>query len=457
MKLLRRQTRRTRALQKIKDQKIKQGVATVGATMALSQVAMVQTTKTHAATNQQAFLDKIAPLAQELAGKNDLYASVMIAQAVLESAWGKSGLSSAPNNNLFGMKGLYNGQSVNLPTLEDDGTGKMYRINDNFRRYPSYYESLEDYVDKIKTLKINGQTFYAGAWRSNAPSYKDATKWLTGRYATDTAYASKLNYIIETYGLTRYDAPSTAKTPYVQKTATSEATKVNTVVNAVKPSGKVHIVTAGETLWRIATTNGLSVSQLKTLNGLTTDTIFVGQTLRLQGENTATPTPVKAAPVNNTAPQTQVKETPKTSTPTKTVEKETVSAPSVQSSVYTVQKGDTLYRIANKNGISVAQLKSLNGLSSDLIFVGQSLKLETTKTTPKQEAAPVQQTVVKAEQPVSAKKQEQEVEKKAVHVVKSGDTLWRIANENGMSVDTLKSLNGLVGNLIRVGQSIKLK
>ncbi len=66
----------------------------------------------------QAFIDQIGWSASEVAASNDLYASVMIAQALLESAYGTSGLASAPNYNLFGVKGSYNGQVVYMATKE---------------------------------------------------------------------------------------------------------------------------------------------------------------------------------------------------------------------------------------------------------------------------------------------------------------------------------------------------
>ena len=75
------------------------------------------TTVTFASTNN-AFLDSIIPDAYKLANDNDLYASVMIAQAILESNWGASGLSAAPYYNLFGIKGTYNGKGVTFYTLE---------------------------------------------------------------------------------------------------------------------------------------------------------------------------------------------------------------------------------------------------------------------------------------------------------------------------------------------------
>ena len=145
---------------------------------------------------------KIGESARQLGQENDLYASVMIAQAILESGSGQSGLSSYPHYNLFGIKGSYAGQSAVMQTWEDDGAGNAYTINDAFRSYPSYYESLQDYVAVLK------QGHFAGAWKSNTSSYQDATAALTGVYATDTSYYAKLNNIIETYNLTQYDSPN---------------------------------------------------------------------------------------------------------------------------------------------------------------------------------------------------------------------------------------------------------
>ena len=147
------------------------------------------------------FLNYLGLSAQKLANNNDLYASVMIAQALLESGWGTSSLAQAPNYNLFGVKGTYQGQSVKLSTQEDDGSGNLYAINSGFRRYPSYKESLEDYV---RVLRSNEQ-LYGPTWRSNAKNYQDATKALTGHYASDTNYDQKLNDMIEKYNLTRFD------------------------------------------------------------------------------------------------------------------------------------------------------------------------------------------------------------------------------------------------------------
>ncbi|HEL1074487.1 TPA: glycoside hydrolase family 73 protein [Streptococcus equi subsp. zooepidemicus] len=155
--------------------------------------------ETVSTSSTQAFIEEIGATASVIAQERDLYASVMIAQAILESANGKSALSQAPYYNFFGIKGAYNGSSVTMTTWEDDGAGNTYYIDQAFRAYPTIADSLYDYANLLSS------DIYAGARRSNTLSYQDATAALTGLYATDTSYNWKLNNIIETYGLTAYD------------------------------------------------------------------------------------------------------------------------------------------------------------------------------------------------------------------------------------------------------------
>ena len=152
------------------------------------------------------FISLVGESARTIAAENDLYASVMIAQAILESASGNSTLAQAPNNNLFGIKGTYHGSSVQLPTREDDGTGATYTIMSDFRQYETVDESLSDYAD---LLSHSMGDFYAGARKSNSDSFVDACDFLVGRYATDIFYSEKLQDLIETYDLTRFDVPLT--------------------------------------------------------------------------------------------------------------------------------------------------------------------------------------------------------------------------------------------------------
>lgn len=167
------------------------------------------------------FVEEIGELAREIGQKNDLYASVMIAQAILESGSGNSSLARTPNFNLFGIKGSYKGESVEMATLEDDSSGGLYTVNAKFRKYPSYKESLEDYAMLMSGGVSGKSTFYQGAWKSKTSDYKEATKYLTGRYASDTRYHEKLNGLIETYDLTQYDKAK-PKTEKIEKTKETE-------------------------------------------------------------------------------------------------------------------------------------------------------------------------------------------------------------------------------------------
>lgn len=155
----------------------------------------------------QQFIDQLAVDAQKLGLKYDVFASVMIAQAILESGSGTSGLSVAPNYNLFGVKGSYGGQSVSLPTQEDRGNGELYTISAAFRRYPSYAESLGDYVSLIREGISGNGNYYQEVWRSESKNYLRAAQALTGKYATDTSYHKKISSIIAAYHLTLYDEP----------------------------------------------------------------------------------------------------------------------------------------------------------------------------------------------------------------------------------------------------------
>lgn len=180
--------------------------------------------KRHISANltTQKFIAVIGEQAREVAQENDLYASVMIAQAILESASGNSSLSQNPNNNLFGIKGSYDGKSVVMRTAEDDGTGAQYYISASFRAYDNMRQSLDDYAD---LLVDSSDGFYAGTWKSNAATYADACDYLQGRYATDTSYSAKLQALIEAYDLTRYDQPLAYETVSTyQLPATDEAT-----------------------------------------------------------------------------------------------------------------------------------------------------------------------------------------------------------------------------------------
>lgn len=161
--------------------------------------------------NQARFIAKLGPLAQKIGQEHDLYASVLIAQAALESNWGTSELSRI-HHNLFGIKGTWHGRGVSM-TTQECFNGKPSIMAGIFKSYLDEKTSLNDYA------AVLDQPLYAGVYRKNAGNYRIATSFLKGRYATDPLYDQKLNQIIDGYRLTQFDRPITqSKRPSAGKT-----------------------------------------------------------------------------------------------------------------------------------------------------------------------------------------------------------------------------------------------
>ncbi|HPI99904.1 MAG TPA: glucosaminidase domain-containing protein, partial [Enterococcus sp.] len=221
-------------------------------------------------TGSNVYIEQLASHAQSIAGPNNLYASVMIAQAVIESGWGQSGLSQSPYHNLFGIKGSYNGETVYMNTQEYLN-GQWVTMKEPFKKYPSFTESFQDNANTLKNVSLQpGVYYYSGAWKSNTSSYRDATEWLTGRYATAPNYASALNSVIESYDLTRYDSATSGSSSGITNTNTN--TNINTSTNTEsgnktstpsKPSanGQSYKVQSGDSVWLVADKHGMTMDE----------------------------------------------------------------------------------------------------------------------------------------------------------------------------------------------------
>ena len=431
------------------NQSLKRSLIVVGTTACVGlyvspvdQLLSANFSVVEASTAATQFLRNIIPAAQNVARGKDIYTSVMIAQAALESGWGTSALSKAPNHNLFGVKGSYNGQSVNMQTLEDSGGQNYYSIQADFRKYPSYQESLEDYADKIVNGISGAPLFYSGAWKSKTNSYQDATAYLTGRYATDTAYGAKLNRIIEQFGLTKYDTETAVN--MAEEIASKETTTT---------SGNSYTVISGDNLYAISRKTGTSIQELLSLNGLNLNSIIhPGQVLALSSKSASAETK-------------QEESTPKEEKSSAETTNEETSSSKNQSSTggtYTVVSGEGLYAIARKTGTSIDDLLSLNGLSlNSTIYPGQVLTLsassessaneETTSTEEESsistQGTPSEESAASSEQPSTG----------GTYTVVSGDGLYAIARKTGTSIEDLLSLNGLsLNSTIYPGQVLIL-
>ena len=211
---------------------------------------------------------------------------------------------------------------------------------------------------------------------------------------------------------------------------------------------KLYTVQAGDTLWKISVAHQVSVQDLKTWNQLKDDRIFVGQTLSLL-------------------------------------------PPHVHETTYTVQPGDSLSLIAKKFNLLIADIKIRNQLTSDTVIVGQKLLIPTERgiyTTHKVRTGEtlsiiardyqisltdlkawnhltsdriyVNQTLYVAKPAPSTTpsgdSQETPAKEAIIHKVEAGDTLYKIALKYGTTVATIKSLNNLTSETIYVGQLLKV-
>ncbi len=142
-------------------------------------------------------------------------------------------------------------------------------------------------------------------------------------------------------------------------------------------------VVSGDTLYAIAKRFNTTVDAIKSLNGLTTNTLQVGQVLRIPDQE--------------------------------------------DYKSYVVANGDTLYSIARRFNTTVDAIKSLNGLTTNTLQVGQVLRIP-----------------------------DQESDDYMSYVVINGDTLYSIARRFNTTVDTIKELNGLTSNTLSIGQVLKI-
>ncbi len=373
------------------------------------------------ALTSNAFLNSIANDAATIANDAGLYASVMMAQAALESNYGRSGLASAPNFNLFGIKGQYNGQSASFSTKEQTKDGDVYQTVANFRQYASYEQSLQDYADLLSTTP-----YYAGTLKANTMSYKDALSVLQGKYATDQQYASKLQDVIDTHDLTRFDQVA-GKTIITNEDGT-------TTTNYV--AKKVIAVVQGDSLSRIAKTYDVTVEQLMEWNGLKSTLLAIGDELIVSIDSNSKETVA-----------TTVKEPVAAIVEKKPVYKATKK--------YKVKRGDSLTSIAKKHRVSSDDLKEWNELTTAKLTKGQQLivaikRVDTKKATKKSSPAKVE--IVKKDMP----KKEAKI-KPRYYTVQQGDSLASIARAFTTTETKLKQLNELTTSLVYTGQKIKIQ
>lgn len=355
----------------------------------------------------QNFIESVAQGAINGWTKYGVLPSVTVAQAILESGWGQSALSTQAHN-LFGIKGSYNGQYVTMQTREVYN-GQSYYIYDNFRKYANNSESVEDHGNFLysnsRYANLLGDQSYASV----------ARKLQADGYATDPSYASSLIKLVEMYNLTQLDNIAfSGKQPVINN---KNDYNYSNSGNADSSNG-YYTVQSGDTLSGIALKFSTTSSKLAQLNSISNpNLIYVGQRLL----------------VNQSSNSNSSSSDQSSSTTTNT---------EASAASYTVKSGDTLSGIASQYNTTVNQIVSLNQLSNpNLIYVGQVLKLKNSQTTNSSSSSSSSTAATTA----------------GTYTVKAGDTLSAIASRYSTSSSTLASLNSLSNpNLIYVGQVLKV-
>ena len=194
-----------------------------------------------------------------------------------------------------------------------------------------------------------------------------------------------------------------------------------------------YIVQKGDSLYSIANKLGTTVSELKKENNLTSNTLQIGEVLRIptkeiyEGEENVYivqkgDTLYSVAMANNTTVDELKKANNLTSNILSTGQLLKIPSALLPESTYTVKKGDSLYSIARKYSTTIDKIKDLNNLTTNLLSIGQVSLIPT------------------------------DTNLETTYTVQKGDSLYSIAKKYNTTVDKLKQLNNLTSNLLSIGQ-----
>ncbi len=356
-------------------------------------------------------------------------ASITLAQGILESQSGKSRLAIEGNNH-FGIKCHDNWKGDKI--LHDDN-----KSQECFRKYNNPEESFKDHSKFLAERKR-----YAFLFRLPITDYEAWARGLKkAGYATDPTYPDKLIYIIEKYHLNKMD-----KDVLAQMSVKVEDTPEDDPANKKKKF--IYEVQEGETLFTISRKFNIPVKDIQRINNLNDFDIYKGQILVLTESDNSSQSQSANDPVsepqqdNNISDNQSVSPTGYNNVDTNTGE-DTAFDNNDNLILHVVKQGETLFSLSKMYKVSIDDLRRINHLSDNNISVGKVIKIPKNNDN-NQTTAPAATT--------------NNTHSKAVyHVVKPGETLYRIHVNYKVPIATLRKLNNLKGNNIKVGQKLRIK
>ncbi|MDM5298399.1 LysM peptidoglycan-binding domain-containing protein [Bacillus pumilus] len=248
------------------------------------------------------------------------------------------------------------------------------------------------------------------------------------QYKTSISELQSLNQL----KTTMIFAGQSLKIPGAKSSKSSSSTSSKATKSSVSTTSN-YTVKLGDSLWLIAKNHQMSVASLKSLNSLNSDLIRPGQKLKVSG---------------STKSSSSQSSTTKSSSNNKTTSSNSSSS---ATGTYKVKLGDSLWKIANSLNMSIGEIKTLNKLKSDMIYPNQVLKTKgTAASKPSQPKAP-------AKPGNQSSSGNQSTSGKATsYTVKSGDSLWKIANQFNIQVQSIRTANSLKSDVLRIGQVLKI-
>ena len=242
-----------------------------------------------------------------------------------------------------------------------------------------------------------------------------------GLYAISRKTGTPIQELLSLNGLslnsTIYPGQVLKVTSNSNSSSVVSSTSTAATTSSEQTTGGSYTVVSGDSLYAIARKTGTSIQDLLSLNGLNLNSVIhPGQVLQLSNAYESASTEETVTSTQGTASS-----------------EETTTSGNAQ--MYYVHQGDTLYRIARNNGISLSTLLEWNQLSVDSpIYPGQGLIVSYGSSSSSVESNTTTQS------------------SESTYTVKAGDGLWRIAKNHGLTLDELKSMNQLTSNIIQPGQ-----